>query len=214
MIVVNFKTYPKGIGKRAERTALSISKVKGVPIAVAPAFLELPIVKKTVGKRIMVFSQHTDPVPEGHYTGHVTAESLKEWNIDGSLLNHSERRMEWKEIKLASRRLKEEGLKSIICIPSYRDVKRASRLEPDWIAIEPPELIAGRRSVSEAEPWVIEKATSRTDIPVLCGAGIHSADDVRKALELGASGILVASAVMLSRNPAAVVRKLASGFHR
>jgi triosephosphate isomerase len=49
-------------------------------------------------------------------------------------------------------------------------------------------------------------------IPVLCGAGVKNGEDVRKAKELGAKGILVASGVVKAENPEEAIRDLLEGF--
>ncbi|EQD79020.1 triosephosphate isomerase [mine drainage metagenome] len=49
-------------------------------------------------------------------------------------------------------------------------------------------------------------------VRVLCGAGIHTRQDVSTALELGSQGILVASAVASAPDPKAAMTELARGF--
>ena len=44
----------------------------------------------------------------------------------------------------------------------------------------------------------IKKARNSTKL--LCGAGIVTSDDVKRAMELGSDGILVASGIVKSRN--------------
>ena len=48
--------------------------------------------------------------------------------------------------------------------------------------------------------------------PVLVGAGIHSKQDVKIALDLGAKGILVATDVIEADNPKKELAELARGF--
>ena len=45
---------------------------------------------------------------------------------------------------------------------------------------------------------VVKKAKNSTKL--LCGAGIVTTEDVKRAIELGSSGILVASGIVKSRN--------------
>ncbi len=52
------------------------------------------------------------------------------------------------------------------------------------------------------------------NIPILCGAGIKTRQDVAKAMELGVQGILVASGVALAKNPEQVLRDFASGMQK
>ena len=84
--------------------------------------------------------------------------------------------------------------------------KEIALLNPDFIAVEPPELIGSGIPVSKANPEIVvntvnavRSVTAKTI--VLCGAGISSGDDVRKALQLGTKGVLVASAIVKNETP-------------
>jgi triosephosphate isomerase len=73
------------------------------------------------------------------------------------------------------------------------------------VTSEKPEII------SEVVKAMAEGVTT-APIPVLVGAGVHSAADVKKALELGAKGVLVATDVVLAEDPEVALRELASAF--
>ena len=45
-------------------------------------------------------------------------------------------------------------------------------------------------------------------MPVLCGAGIHTGEDVKKSRELGAKGILVASGVVKAKDQRKALKEL------
>jgi len=97
-----------------------------------------------------------------------------------------------------------------------RDSKFAE-LTPTFIAVEPPELIGSGISVSNSKPEIIinsVKAVKETNqkITVLCGAGVSNNEDVRKSLELGAEGVLLASAFVKAKDPKAFLTELASVF--
>jgi len=47
-------------------------------------------------------------------------------------------------------------------------------------------------------------------VRILCGAGVKNGEDVAKAIELGSEGVLLASGVTKSDNPAAVLADLVS----
>ncbi len=49
-------------------------------------------------------------------------------------------------------------------------------------------------------------------VKVLVGAGISNKEDVKKALELGAEGVLLASAVTKAQNFYEKIKELAEGF--
>src|SRR5207249_2583805 len=76
-----------------------------------------------------------------------------------------------------------------------------ARLGPEYVAIEPPELIGGDVSVTRAKPEVVSGAVARIRkvnprVEVLCGAGVRTAKDVARAIELGTVGVLLASGVV------------------
>jgi len=104
-----------------------------------------------------------------------------------------------------------------VCSQSTEESAKIAELKPDAIAVEPPELIGGDISVTSANPAIVSdtvEAVKAVDpnIPVLCGAGVKSQEDVRKAIELGAMGVLLASGVTKAKDPEAVIRDLMKGL--
>ena len=94
---------------------------------------------------------------------------------------------------------------SILCVKDVAEARRYAKINPDYIAIEPPELIGSGKAVSTEKPELITKAavavkSARNKTKLLCGAGIVSGEDVSKAVELGSKGILVASGIVKSKN--------------
>jgi triosephosphate isomerase len=92
---------------------------------------------------------------------------------------------------------------SIVCADDLPELKAISRFSPDFLAIEPPELIGKGVAVSKANPSIIKESVQAvkrisSTVKVLCGAGIVDKYDVEKALELGAEGILISSGVIKS----------------
>jgi len=69
--------------------------------------------------------------------------------------------------------------------------------------------------VSKADPDIIadtvDRVSSVSDVPVLCGAGITSGEDVEAAKELGAEGVLVASGVVKADSPRDAMLDLVTG---
>ena len=125
--------------------------------------------------------------------------------MKGSLINHSEHRISSKEIEKLVSKLKELKMTSILCVKDVAEVKKYVKLNPDYIAIEPPELIGSGKAVSKEKPDLISKAAeavknAKNNTKLLCGAGIVSGEDVSKAIELGSKGILVASGIVKSKN--------------
>ena len=218
LLVVNFKTYIEVTGKHAielAKLAEEVSRETGVTIIVAPQFTDIEPVSKTVD--IPVFSQHVDSVKPGAHTGHVLAEAVKSAGAEGTLLNHSERRIDTSEIADTLKLCSEADLISLVCADTTQASVNIARMLPDMIAIEPPELIGTGISVSTARPELITESVRQIrkvnhSVTVLCGAGLTNAEDVSKALELGSQGVLVASAVVKSKDPKAVLEGMAGAM--
>jgi len=217
-IIVNFKTYLEATGSRAYKLAKTCEEVAvktGVTVAVAPQFTDLARVVNELS--VPVFSQHVDPVQPGSHTGHVLAEAVKEAGAVGSLLNHSERRLPLKDVGACVGRVKQLGLLAVTCADTPQACKAVAAFSPDIVAIEPPELIGTGIPVSKARPEVVTEAVqvvaeANPGIPVLCGAGISSGDDVRAALKLGTMGVLLASGVVKAKDPSSVLLEMANSM--
>ena len=132
-------------------------------------------------------------------------EIVKKSKINGALINHSEHRILPKEITNLVKRLKKLKMISIVCVKNVREAEKYAKLNPTYIAIEPPELIGTGRAISNERPELITKSLhavkkAKNSTKLLCGAGIVTTDDVKRAMELGSHGILVASGIVKSRN--------------
>jgi triosephosphate isomerase len=154
---------------------------------------------------IQILAQHIDVSKVGSTTGFIIPELLKKSGVKGSLINHSEHRITSKEIEKLVLKLKELKMISILCVKDIAEVKKYVKLNPDYIAIEPPELIGSGKAVSKEKPELIAKAASivnnsKNKTKLLCGAGIVSGEDVAKAIELGSKGILVASGIIKAKD--------------
>lgn len=204
ILIINMKAYPQVLGKRAlelAKVAEAVSRELGVSIAVAPPITELRLVAENVG--IPVYAQGADPVEPGARTGHVPLEFIKETGgaSGGVILNHSENRLLLNDLGWLVNRAKNLGLETLVCAPDPFTSAAAAALEPTAVAVEPPELIGTGKAVSRERPDVIIKTVElvkrvNPSVPVITGAGIESHEDVRKALELGTQGVLVASAIV------------------
>jgi len=100
----------------------------------------------------------------------------------------------------------EQEMISVLCTNNIETSAAAATLSPNFVAIEPPELIGSGIPVSQAEPEVVEGTVDvihkiNPDVKVLCGAGISTGDDMRAALDLGSEGVLLASGIILADDP-------------
>ena len=218
VIAINFKTYQEAVGPRAlalAKACEAVAEETGVKIVVAPPMPDLSAVVSSVS--IPVYSQHADDVRPGSTTGHVTPENVAACGASGTLLNHSERRITIAHIESLVGRCRSLGLSTIVCTNNIGVTKACAAFEPDFVAIEPPELIGGDVSVTSANPGIVSDSVKAAKsvapgVRVLCGAGVKTGADVAKAIELGTDGVLLASGVVKAPEPAKVLADLVSGL--
>ncbi|MDP1743902.1 MAG: triose-phosphate isomerase [Candidatus Amesbacteria bacterium] len=130
--------------------------------------------------------------------------------FQGTLLNHSDYILPWNELESQAKNC---PIPFCICVDSFQEAVRASKLSPNFIAYEPRELIGNKdKSVSSEKPDVIQHLTSNIKLPVLIGAGIHSPEDIKIGLKLGAKGFLLATDVVKAVDPYRELLELAQAF--
>ena len=212
-LLINYKAYDEAIGEKSLKISKAAKRVQeriGVKIAVMPMLVDL----KENSRIIECYSQGVESIREGAFTGHITINQIKEGKAKGVVLNHSEKRIGFEEIKKTAKMLKEEGLKVIVCCENSREAKKLTVLEVDGIALEPKELIGTGRAISKEKPEEVVRALEVVDKPLYIGAGIVSKEDVEKGLKLGAYGILVASAVVKAREKEKKIEELTLPFKK
>ncbi len=218
IFVLNLKVYPGALGDAAARIAALLEEAgrsRGVAVAIAPALPDLGRVAHEA--RLPVLAQHVDPGEGGTRTGFVSAEAVRSAGGRGSLVNHSEHPLAPDQVAAAVGQLRSLDLASVVCAPDAASARRLAAVSPSYLAVEPPELIAGTQAVSTARPGLVSETVEAVrgvapDTRVLCGAGVRTRKDVARALELGTVGVLVASAVAAAKDPKAAIDELLSGF--
>ena len=217
MFIINCKNYEEIAGDKIVKFVKIVEKISKkykLKIAVAPPQHLVGLVSKS---SIPIISQHVDVSKIGSTTGFVVPELLKKSNVNGSLINHSEHRISSKEIELLVSKLRDLKMISILCVKDVAEVKKYAKLNPDYIAIEPPELIGSGKAVSKEKPDLIIKAvnavkSAKNNTKLLCGAGIVSGEDVSKASELGSKGILVASGIIKAKSWTKMITEFAKAL--
>ena len=215
--IINFKNYEEvsaGNAVKLSKAAASVAQKLRVEIVLAPAQPSLAVVAKSV--KVPVICQHLDDLKTGSTTGFFVPEIAKSFGASGSLLNHSEHRIDLKSIASLVGRMRKLGMTSIVCAQDPHEVMEISAFEPDFIAIEPPELIGSGRAVSKENPEIITRSieAAGSHSRVICGAGITDGSDVAKAIELGSHGILVASGIVKAESWTAKIAELARGMKK
>jgi len=214
--IINFKNYQEILGERAlalAKAAETVGKRIEVELVLAPP---QPLVGLMAERTSLpVFSQSVSDGATGATTGLVVPEAVIASGAVGTLLNHSEARLEKTGIERLLPRLRELGLKVCLCANSEAEAQELARFGSEYLAVEPPELIGSGIAVSKARPEVISESILRTrragyQGKVLCGAGIVEGKDVEAAVKLGSAGILVASGVVKARNWEEKIAELAA----
>lgn len=213
-IFLNFKTYIEATGIKALKLAKICEKYEK-DVVIIPQVADIYLLSHSVKNK--VFAQHVDNITPGANTGYILPESIKESGASGSLINHSEHRLKLADIENLIKKLKELNLISVVCTNNVATSVAAATLNPDFIAIEPPELIGSGKAVSKENPEIITNTIKEVrkvnkHVKILCGAGISNREDVKKSIELGADGVLLASAFTKAKDPMKVLDDLVSGL--
>lgn len=214
MIVVNFKVYREVEGAQAlsiAKMCQEVAESSGITIIACPPVTELGYVARNVN--IPVYSQNADPHAPGSSTGWMTPSMIKASGAAGTLINHTEHKQPMDMISITAELCRGCGISTIVCADTVELAAKIACFAPDMIAVEPPELIGGDVSVTDANPAVVENTVVSVKnvnkkISVLCGAGVKTGKDVKKALELGADGVLLASGVVKAKDPKAALADL------
>ncbi|MCD6340665.1 MAG: triose-phosphate isomerase [Desulfurococcales archaeon] len=217
LIVINYKAYPSSFGSKGLQIAKAAERVYkelggNVLIIVAPPATELRYLSEYT--EVPVFAQHADPVNLGANTGYLPLEVLKDAGASGVILNHSEHKLRLSEIEFNVEKARKLGLVALICADTPKAAGAIAMLNPNIIAVEPPELIGTGIAVSKAKPEVITDTVKiirqvNKEVTILTGAGISKAEDVRAAIRLGTTGVLVASAIMKAEDPVKIISEMA-----
>ncbi|MDQ6723631.1 MAG: triose-phosphate isomerase [Thermoproteota archaeon] len=216
--IINLKNYLETAGDNTitiVKEAEKVSEKLDVEIIISPPQPSLALIAKQT--KLKVISQHVDLKKPGSTTGFYIPEIIERIGARGSLINHSEHEIKIEAIKQSIERLRELDLISIVCVKTIEELKEIIEFEPEFIAIEPPELIGTQKSISTEKPSLIRECykvlyKENQNSKLICGAGINKNEDIKIALENGASGILVSSSITKATNWYDKIFELASAF--
>jgi triosephosphate isomerase len=217
-LIINFKNYLEISGDKALDLTMDAERVSertDTEIILSPPQVLLAWLAKNT--KLSVIAQHVDIHQPGATTGFSIPEIVKDVGGAGSILNHSEHPINQNIIRDLIPRLHSLGLLSIVCAKNLAELRDISSMEPDYVAIEPPDLIGTTKSIATEKPSLITNSFQHLKLvgsrsQLICGAGINSAEDIRIALELGSKGILAASSIVKSKNWYEKIYELASQF--
>ena len=224
--ILNTKNYPEISGERFQRLAQVFENLSEEEqytdvlkfFLAAPAYAIAGTTQKY--RKVSMLAQHLDDAEMGATTGFLVPQMAHSFGATGSLVNHSEHRLPVNQIQNIVNKLRARQMISIVCARDDSEVQHFSAFSPDFIAIEPPELIGSGIAVSKARPELISdsrRALERSKpenspTRLICGAGIVDGSDARLAVELGSEGILVASGVIKAADWRAKISELAQGI--
>lgn len=214
MIFLSLKTYREATGSSAIHL-LSIAKrvmhETGVPIIPCAQPTDIYRIHNEVGME--VWAQHVDPIDPGRHFGWLSPYSAKEAGAAGTVINHDEHMMDFEKISETVVKARDTGLKTLVIVDSVDLAQMVTALEPNFIAYEKGELIAGTTSMIDEEEESIREVVSKVKQPVIVGAAISTGEHVKKVLATGAKGVILASAVVKAQDPEGKLRELCNAFH-
>ncbi|MFH0835583.1 MAG: triose-phosphate isomerase, partial [Candidatus Micrarchaeota archaeon] len=207
-IVLNLKSYKNSVGEHADKLVAAVEACKSpaVDVVVCPQAVDL---RYLTGKHpeVTFFAQAVEPLEPDKNTGFVTLEAVKAAGAKGTLVNHAEHQVAFEKAAFIVDKAKRNGLKEIICAATVDEAVKLAGLKPWSVSLEPPDLIGSGVSVSSVRPELVEasvKKVKEVDAHVLAlvGAGVSTPEDFAMALDLGADGVLLASAFVNAKDPA------------
>ena len=201
MIFLNFKTYPEASNQNAIKLCQLIKNISS-SVEIIPCLQTSDVKPVAQVVDIPIWVQHLDPVELNRPIN----------SISGTLLNHSNRPINFKTISQTLTLCHHHQLKVMIITDTLKMIQKATKLNPDYLGFEDPKLIGGPIPMVQAHPDLIVKAAKLSNQPLIIGGGIRSTNDVKKALKLGAKGILIASEFAKSSNPETTLKELITGF--
>lgn len=209
MLLVNFKCYPQVLGRKGFEKAKELERASsetGVKVGIAVVACDLRLYR---GLELEVFAQHADPVDMGKHTGSLPLEYLKEAGASGILINHPEKPLGKKEREFLIRKCRRLGLKSVLIGSSREDFLLKEK--PSIYSFEVKEFIGSGIAISRVLKDEIRKLATEFS-PLFIGGGISKKEDVKIALENGASGILISSTIVKAKNTYKKALELLEGF--
>lgn len=216
--MLNVKAYAESSGGKGVallRACEEVAEETGTSIVICPHQVQLGQIAD--GAKIPVFAQSVDAADPGSQTGWTTLQSIKAVGAAGTLVNHSEHRLKLADIEWIVSKAREMDLATCVCTNNVAVSMAAAAVSPDFVAVEPPELIGTGIPVSKADPDIVRNSVESVKkvnekVVVLCGAGITTGDDVKAAIELGSEGVLLASGVVKAKDPRAALIDLTKGI--
>lgn len=184
-------------------------KYPDISVLVTCPYADLAAVAQ-VTDHIIVSAQHLDGIDPGRGMGKVLPESLKAAGARATFLNHAENPMTMAEIVQAIQRADDLDIITIVCADSMKEAQALATLHPDIILCEPTELIGTGQTSDASYIESTNEAIEAIDenILVMQAAGISTAADVSRTIEMGADGTGCTSGVTKADNPKQMLKDM------
>lgn len=165
---------------------------------------------------VIINAQGVDAIEPGGRMGGILPEALVAAGTDGVIINHAARPMTLSQVVSTVKKCKSLGLYTFVCADTLEEVKMIATLHPTGIICEETSHI-GTGKVSDTS--YIENTTKAikdfdSNILVLQGAGIKSADDIYRNISLGSESGGGASGIFCSGNPKKAIDNFVEGILR
>ena len=128
-IVINCKNYLEVAGEKIlqlAKIAQDISEQYKIEIMIAPPQNSLFYLSQFI--KLPLICQHIDNEKVGPTTGFIIPELARSYGASGSLINHSEHRIEHSHIQKLIERLRQLNMFSLVCASTPKEVGELSRL--------------------------------------------------------------------------------------
>lgn len=216
MIIFNLKTFPESTGDNARNIVSMLESlivegtIQAEKFSVAPSVLDIVSLRKEF-RRINLISQNVVKEDSDSSNQWMTPENLIENEISFSIYNHSENRSFGASFVEDIKEIQNKGVSLVVCVENLEEATAALEAKAFGVAYEPRDLIGSGVSVSTREDVVREfvRLVDGKAMPFI-GAGVTTGDDVLKCMELGAKGVLLASAFVKATDKKAKAIELLS----
>lgn len=187
------------LAKKADELA---EKLPHLSVLMTAPYADLSTIANNT-KHLIVTAQHMDGIDPGRGMGAVLPESLYQAGVRAVFLNHAEHAMTFSELVQAIRKGKELGIQTIVCADSLEEARSIAFLKPDVLLCEPTELIGTGQTSDDDYIQKTNEAVKGIDpeILVLQAAGISSAEDVYRMIQMGADGTGCTSGITEADDP-------------
>ena len=132
-VIINLKHYRVSSGPLCERflsSFIGMDTPDNTRIIFALNQIDLRLAKNF--PELTFYSQHVDPVEYGAKTGQLSIESLLDLGISGTLLNHSEKRLDENTIVKVMDLARRSGFPAVICAENLSEAEKYSGLNSEY----------------------------------------------------------------------------------